>query len=600
MQDFMVIDIETRDPNLSDMGPGVYRNDGYILGVGICAPFLKLRKYYNLGHPDCSDGERQHNVDILRKLFEMNCTKVFTNALYDLAWLINGKYAFKINGKWEDIITREALLNAYEISYSLDSLSKKYGREGKREDKIQQICYEHNWKGAPQTHLWKMNACDIDEYMAGDTEEPAYIFMLQQGALEAENLIQVNDVECGLLPCLIQMQKVGFRVDEKRRLEVKDMLEKEYKTKLFEFSEKYNCLPNFNSSQQVAKLFERLGIPVAQTEKGNPKVGYEELLACPNEIGKEIIDIKGYKTVINNFIDGSLKNFQVDGRIHCVFYPSKKDDGGTVTGRFSCNHPNLQQIPAKKEKHGDEIRSILIPEDDCWYGAPDFKQIEYRVLAHFAMGPGSEEIRAKYRSNPKTDYHQYVVDLTGLDRKHAKNFNFGCVYCMGIPTMSRKFAIPIDRCRELSEQYFAKMPFIKPTRDNIMRVAKMRGYVKTILGRRARVSEDMKAAGRIYPIVNYLIQGTAADIMKKGMLDCFRAGLFDICKCHITVHDELGLSVPKTLEGIQAYHEIMRIMENTIKLDVPLYVDRDMGNNWGDVGEENYEAFCKEVGYVNV
>lgn len=596
MQDYMVIDIETKDPKLLDMGPGVFRDDGYILGVGVNAPFMHLCKYFNLAHPDCTEELHQRNVKQLRELFAMPCTKVFVNALYDLGWLINWIYKFEINGNYEDVITREALLDAYAPSYSLDYLSKKYGRKGKRENKIQAICDANGWTGAPQRHLWKMNASDISEYMAGDLEEPAAIFEAQQGPLEAQNLLTVNDVECRLLRCVLDMSKEGIMVDTKRRSEVSDILHRSYREALINFEEKYGELVNFNSGAELEHLFNRLGLPVEYTDKGNPSFNNAALLAS-GDIGKEIIHIKEIKTVMNNFVDGALVDFVCpDGRIHCNFYPAKKDDGGTITGRFACRYPNLQQIPAKKEKFGDEIRSILIPNEGCWYGAPDFKQVEYRVLSHFASGPGAEDIRKAYNENPKVDYHQYVMDLTGLDRKHAKNLNFGCLYGMGLNTMSTKFGIPMDKCRDIANQYYSSMSFVKPTMHAVQSVASSRGYVKTVLGRRARVSERMREENKLYPMLNYLIQGTAADIMKMGMVKCYELGLFNICRCHITVHDELGLSVPKTKEGIEAYNEIQKTLATAVKLSVPLYTDPDLGDNWGSVSEEGYINACKEVG----
>ena len=97
-------------------------------------------------------------------------------------------------------------------------------------------------------------------------------------------------------------------------------------------------------------------------------------------------------------------------------------------------------------------------------------------------------------------------------------------------------------------------------------------------------------------MLNYLIQGTAADIMKMGMVKCYELGLFNICRCHITVHDELGLSVPKTKEGIEVYNEIQKTLATAVKLSVPLYTDPDLGDNWGSVSEEGYINACKEVG----
>jgi len=382
------------------------------------------------------------------------------------------------------------------------------------------------------------------------------------------------------------MRKQGIRVNELRRQEVSNELTQGYYESLHAFEKKYNCQGvNINSGTDLLTIFNKNGVPVIYTEKGNPSFSKESLSLVDHPITKEIEEIRGYKTVINNFVNGSLVDYQVNGRIHANFQPMRSDDHGTVTGRFACLDPNLQQIPAKKEKHGDLIRDILIPEDDCWYGAPDYSQIEYRILMHFASGPGAEEVRQKFINDPRTDYHQIVVDMTGLDRKHAKNFNFGSIYCMGKDTMRKKFGFSVEQCETLTEQYYGMMPFIKPTRNAIINTAKKRGYLRTVFGRRARVSQDIKASGGEYKLVNYLIQGSAADVMKKGMYDAYNAGVFNVLMPHITVHDELGVSVPKTTEGVEAYQELVHLMETCIKIDVPLHVDCDLGSSFGNLTE---------------
>lgn len=585
--DHMIVDIETYDPELSEMGSGVYRNDGYVLGVAVYDPSCRLKKYINLQHKGITEYERNLNIGLLRELLGTDSTKVGANFLYDLDWLQNGKTTgIMVNGKYQDIQSRECLLDAYARSYSLDTLSLKYGHVGKHDQEIIEWCNARGLKGPPQKHLYLMPFEIVERYALGDVEETDNVYLAQESELKAQGLEQILGIEMGLLPLLLQMRKQGIRVNEQRRQSVSEELTQGYYSTLRAFEKKYNCAGvNINSGSDLLEIFKANDIPVIYTAKGNASFSKESLALIDHEITKEIEEIRGYKTVINNFVNGSLVDYQVDGRIHANFQPMRSDDHGTVTGRFACLDPNLQQIPAKKEKHGDQIRDILIPEEDCWYGAPDYSQIEYRILMHFASGPGAEEVRQMFINNPKTDYHQVVVDMTGLDRKHAKNFNFGSIYCMGKDTMRKKFGFSVEQCDTLTEQYYGMMPFIKPTRNAIINTAKKRSYLRTVLGRRARVSPEIKAQGGEYKLVNYLIQGSAADVMKKGMYDAYNAGVFDVLMPHITVHDELGVSVPKTVEGIEAYKELVHIMESCITLDVPLRVDCDLGNSFGDLTE---------------
>lgn len=585
--DHMIVDIETYDPELSEMGSGVYRNDGYVLGVAVYDPSCRLKKYINLQHKGITEYERNLNIGLLRELLGTDSTKVGANFLYDLDWLQNGKTTgIMVNGKYQDIQSRECLLDAYARSYSLDTLSLKYGHVGKHDQEIIEWCNARGLKGPPQKHLYLMPFEIVERYALGDVEETDNVYLAQESELKAQGLEQILGIEMGLLPLLLQMRKQGIRVNEQRRQSVSEELTQGYYSTLRAFEKKYSCAGvNINSGGDLLEIFKAHDIPVIYTAKGNASFSKESLALIDHEITKEIEEIRGYKTVINNFVNGSLVDYQVDGRIHANFQPMRSDDHGTVTGRFACLDPNLQQIPAKKEKHGDQIRDILIPEEDCWYGAPDYSQIEYRILMHFASGPGAEEVRQMFINNPKTDYHQVVVDMTGLDRKHAKNFNFGSIYCMGKDTMRKKFGFSVELCDTLTEQYYGMMPFIKPTRSAIINTAKKRSYLRTVLGRRARVSPEIKAQGGEYKLVNYLIQGSAADVMKKGMYDAYNAGVFDVLMPHITVHDELGVSVPKTVEGIEAYKELVHVMESCITLDVPLRVDCDLGNSFGDLTE---------------
>ena len=190
------------------------------------------------------------------------------------------------------------------------------------------------------------------------------------------------------------MKNLGVRLDRQKREQVSAILRKEYNQKMKEFSERYGKI-NINSTADLTRVFKMENIPVVLTDKNNPSFAHDVLIGIDHPVASEILEIRGIKTVLNSYVDGSFVDFDVGGRIHATFYPVVRDDGGTVTGRFSCKNPNLQQIPSKDEKHGPLIREIIIPEVDCDYLKIDYSQIEYRILAHYASGPG-----ALFRSIP--------------------------------------------------------------------------------------------------------------------------------------------------------------------------------------------------------
>lgn len=583
----IVIDLETYDPYLSELGPGIYRKDVSILGAAVVSN-NGFRKYYDLGHRGCTPETRARNRDELASILSNNVPKLGHNFMYDLDMLINYE-GLEVNGRWEDTQIRESLLDAYAKHYDLDTLSKKYGGVGKKTSKVEQICERNGWKGPPQIHLYRMPASDVAEYALGDADATLFVWERQQAALEEQSLMNLYAIECRLTRPLLKMRKIGIRIDREKRKAVSDTLHQEYGNKMNAFCKKYGNV-NINSPGDLTRVFMQESIPLVVTDKGNPSFAHDVLIGMEHPVAKEILDIRGLKTILNNFVDGAFIEYDTGGRIHATFYPVVRDEGGTVTGRFACRNPNLQQVPSKEEKYGPLIREIFIPEEDHLYFKIDYSQIEYRVLAHYAVGPGSVEIKGRFLNDPKTDYHQYVMDLSGLSRKYAKNLNFGTVYCMGTKTMSRKFGWLIEHAQELSEKYFESMPFIKPTRDLIIDRAKQRGYVRTILGRRARLTDSMRSRagqrGKEYKLVNYLIQGSAADIMKASMVAAHEAGIFDVMPCHLTVHDELGNSMPKTKAGLEAALELKHIMETTVKLSVPVLADPEVGPNWGS---------CKEI-----
>jgi len=206
----------------------------------------------------------------------------------------------------------------------------------------------------------------------------------------------------------------------------------------------------------------------------------------------------------------------------------------------------------------------------------DYSQIEYRFTAHFALGEGSDAVRAKYNDDPNTDYHQIIIDLTGLKRRFAKNLNFGVAYGMGARHMADYFQWELQYCYDILDIYHSRAPYIKTTSDKVQQIALRRGYIKTFLNRRSHLVDKKKA----YTMFCRLTQGSAADLMKKAMVDTYEAGVYDVLPLHLTVHDELDTSVPPTMEGVEAVLELQHIMENCITLDVPIIADIEFGNSW--------------------
>ena len=325
----------------------------------------------------------------------------------------------------------------------------------------------------------------------------------------------------------------------------------------------------------------------AAGKSGNPNLDKDSLpkLKDKHPIVKAVLDFRHYNTLINMFLIPYLE-MQVNGRLHCSFNPLRSDDYGTVSGRFSSSRPNLQQVPAMDDDDesgegslkGKIIRKLFIPEEGHTWAKLDYSQVEYRIAAHYAIGPGAEQLREDYRNNPNTDYHQRIQDKTGFDRRQTKRLNFGASYGMGVETASKKFGWTREEAEMFLEAYHKAAPYLKVTRKKVVSVAERRGYIHTLMGRKARVHPSRKLSS----FFNRLIQGSAADIMKNGMVLAYEKGLFEILLPHLTVHDELDVSVPPTKIGQEALQELKHTMEHALELDVPLRVDCGEGANWAE------------------
>lgn len=592
--DILSVDIETYDPNIED-GPGMYRNDGCILGVSISDGTFS--EYYNIGHHGITEEEQRINSEYVKSIMSSDVPKVGANLMYDIDWMENGKETqWKVNGVLHDIQIAEPLLDEYSRHYSLEALSQKYLGIGKQKEKPQSICDSHGWTGDFRKHLWKMKWEDVRDYAKGDADQPLKILSAQRLELENQDLRNLYDMEMSLFRLLLKMRKVGVRIDDDARERASTVLHKEVNEIRSELWKEYGAF-NWKSSQQIAEIFDMLGISYEKNNKtGNPCLDKDHLEQINHPIVKKILKGRGSELILNNYIDGAFVDFVSNGRIHGQFKQLAQDEGGTCSGRFSAAKPQLQGIPSRDEEHSSMCRSCFKPEENCSWGKIDYSQIEYRIIAHYATGERSEEIRKRYKEDPHTDYHKLIMDWTGVDRFTAKRLNFGMAYYMGPSAMSRKFHYTLDEATELQSRYMENVPFMQPTRSWVVQVGEGRGYIKTVLGRRARVTKEMRGGGfdpetgekikkRTYVLFNRLIQGSAADILKKSMSDSWKAGIYDVLIPHITVHDEMGVSVPNTREGIEAYVELKHIMETCVPMNVPIVADAEIGTTWGTTKE---------------
>ena len=314
------------------------------------------------------------------------------------------------------------------------------------------------------------------------------------------------------------------------------------------------------------------------------------------EVIATIADWKLANGIISKILGDAYERFLCpDGKVRPQF---KITD--TVSFRYSSNSPNFQQLPSKnKLKVGGKefsfpgkIRTLCYAPKGHIFGKIDYGQIEYRLICNIACGKEGEEVRKQYAENPKMDFHQYVVDLTGLSRKYAKNMSFGVSFGMGESSMAETFGWTMEKTKEISEQYHHHMPFVKPTLALVGDVAKQRGYIKTVCGSHARLPNPNKA----YTMLNRYTQGSGAECLKTSIVKAYKEGIWERLKVSNTVHDELGMPyVPVTEQGVLDLYRMAEIMRTAIPtLRVPLEASPEIGSDWYNVKELPEWIQCRD------
>jgi DNA polymerase-1 len=301
------------------------------------------------------------------------------------------------------------------------------------------------------------------------------------------------------------------------------------------------------------------------------------------------------------FLQGCILESHHNGRVHSQFNQLKSEEGGTVTGRFSSSRPDLQFIPTRTEE-ANQIRAAFLPETGQSWGKLDYSQIEYRLIAHDAYSAGlngAEEVVRRYNDDPTTDFHDVIAKMTGLNRASAKTINFGLAYGEGVTKLAGQLRLSIPDAEDMLRRYHSNAPFIRPLAKMMSGLAGTQGEIRTLMQRKRRFHSwsrrqpngELLVLDHYFPgsqraflhkALNARIQGGAADIMKLAMVRIYKCGVLAVTGVpHMTVHDELDLSIPRTKAGKEALQEVRRQMEEVVAHSVPLKVDVGVGKNWG-------------------
>ena len=601
------VDVETRDPELKGLGPGwaFPQRGGYITGYAL--GWREGEEIKSVYLPVRHEGGGNLPLDAvtgyLGPLFaDPRREWVMANALYDYGWIRAS--GFELTGRIHDVQIQAPLLDDQRLSNAVDRLGQDYLGERKDETSLREAAKEFGIKD-PKADMWMLPGPLVEPYARQDAELELKLYEHMAPQIKEKELTAVYDLECALLPVLYEMRRRGVKVDTGRADAEREKLlnvEREIQEALYSLTGE---LLDPWVSESIVRVFRAEGIedfPLTPKEK-KPSItnGFLASLAEPEDtrvakIAKGVADLRRYQKARSTFLEGMILGHAINGRIHSQLHALRSDEGGSVSGRFSSSTPNLQQVPARDYEIGPMVRGLFLPDDGKW-AALDYSSQEPRLAVHFAALArirGGPEMAERFKANPRADLHQEVADLMGVDRKTAKIINLGLMYGMGGGKLCAELGLPTEKGewkgrevlyageegKELLEKYHETVPFVKGLSDTAKRLGAQRGYVRTVLGRRATFPRQKN--GEVWfthKALNRVIQGSAADMTKKAMVDIWQQkGKAPL----LSIHDELDFDVADEAEA----RELADMMERAIPLEVPVLVDVEIGETWAESMEK--------------
>ena len=587
----IAIDLETKDPDLKTIGSGSVIGRSKIVGIAVAVQDWK--GYYPIAHEGGGNMDKNMVLKWFQDVLNTDAIKIFHNAMYDVCFIKAA--GLKINGMVVDTMIAGSLVDENRFRYDLGSMGRDYLGIGKNETVLKETA--DLWGVDAKSEMYKLPAMYVGEYAEQDAELTYKLWQEMKKQMYHEDVEDIFKLETELFPCLVDMRFLGVRVDTEAAYTLKQQLIEEEKECLQKIKKETSVDVQIWAARSIEKVFQKLNLPYDLTAKTrSPSFTKNFLQNHPHPLVKQIARAREINKSHTTFIDTILKH-QHKGRIHAEINQIRSDSGGTVTGRFSYNNPNLQQIPARNKELGPRIRSLFIPEEGCQWGCFDYSQQEPRLVTHYASLDGLygvNEVLNAYNDG-EADFHRIVADMADIPRDQAKTINLGLFYGMGKNKLQAELGVSKENAEDLFRTYHDKVPFVKMLMESVMRRAQDKGRVRTLLGRRCRFNlwepnqfgihralpheEALAEHGPgikrafTYKALNKLIQGSAADMTKKAMVDLYKEGIIP----HIQVHDELDISVDGNADKIK------NIMESAVELEVPNKVDYESGPNWGTI-----------------
>lgn len=520
-----------------------------------------------------------------------------------------------------DTVIRAALLDEHLMSYELDYLGQKFLGRRKEVSIYEELA---RMFGGPATkasmqHISKAPSDLVGKYAKTDTRLALDLFDHQSQFLLDQDLLNVYQLERDLTPCLIDMEHRGVVVDIDKAYAASVELNARIKDLQYQLDKMAGFEVNVNPSNSLKRLvigrvdtdgtsYSKCGKALDKTSTGGAKMDDATLKSLKMPEIELVLRIRKLRKTKETFIDGHILGHHHNGIIHANMNQTKSDnDLGTGTGRMSVNSPALQQIHKRDADIASIVRALFVPDEGCMWTCHDWSQMDFRVFAHYTNEPAIIDV---YRQNPDADYHKITSDITGLPRSprfagdaNAKQINLGLVFGMGQGKMAMEMGLPYtkervsfrggeekeilkagDEAKAIFDKYHSSIPGVKKILTQASAIAKSRGYVKTITGRRIRFPGGLfvhKAAGLVF-------QGSAADALKRKIVETYEFLKGTDSRLMLNVHDEFDSSIPITDK--QTAVNIKGILEdfgpsNPIHFRVPIRSDYGVGVNWWEASK---------------
>lgn len=621
------IDVEGKDDGLAmGRGPGWVYKAGHISGVSMAAGDRAV--YVPINHPDTpgqfDKGQVARWVD---DHMQAGDDIVFQNAPFDLGWFA-ADMGLKPppEGKVRDTMAASYMIDEYLMERNLDYLCKWQGLPGKDETLLRAYAYARGME--PKKDLWRIPARYVGPYAEIDAVRTLQLHTKLLPQLSAQDLMPAYQLECDLIPMVLEMRRRGIRIDTDNIDRVQRQLLGERDAALAELTRQCSIgraitIHDVDSPIMMERLFNDAGQPYPRTEKGNPSFKAEWMEKRDHWLPQLCAKASKLHDAGYKFVGQYMKEYLHHGRIHAEVHQFKTEEGGTRTSRLSYSNPPLQQmIGDKNPELAVLIRSLFLPEQGEVWCAPDYSQQELRLMVHFGIAcemAGVEAVADMYRDDPDTDFHNMTSELTGLVRRKAKDVTFAKAFGAGKAKFAAMTGLPLDEASAAMDQYDDKLPFIKRLSEFSQARAQKRGYIKLIDGARSHFDRweprwvdwpkmrqhmidvgwpDMpvhacshaEAMERVndprhywyqerlqrhgtHKAMNSLIQGSAARQTKLAMRACWREGIVPL----LQMHDELSSSLSRERDAVR----MQEIMVDAVHLEIPVRVDLECGVNWG-------------------